>query len=216
MISKCFWPILCMAAALALLSTPAHADSDGSFCTGNGYLAYELYSANESSKVLRIVRFDSSRGIYAAGEVTMNSFQVHGLFCKADRVEISGWSNAFEQYTVAVPSPSRVETATPTSGTAAKQTLQILEHHIDAAAKFDPAKDTPEPHSFWYGPLGSHPLEISDPDHKYFLVISASDESVQKGEIRNRRLVTLVEKSQDGTISHSLQLCQHVNVETVD
>jgi len=38
--------------------------------------------------VLRVVRFEPERGIYIAGEVTLEDFQVHRMMCDQDRVTI--------------------------------------------------------------------------------------------------------------------------------
>ena len=53
---------------------PSRADSDGSFCTSRGYIAYELRNGitpGVAGHVLKVVRFEPKRGIYGAGEVTL-------------------------------------------------------------------------------------------------------------------------------------------------
>lgn len=206
--------ILCLIAALGFLSCPAAADEDGAFCTAKGYIAYEVHATSSygvPQHVLHIVRFEVEHGIYEAGEVTLNSFQVHGLICTPDRVEISGWGNGFEHYMIGVPPPSgRIN-----NSLAPRQGLHVLEHHSDPAAKFDPSKDTPEPQWLWHEPVGAHPLGVVGRDRQYFLVIAGADES-GKGVIKHRSTATLVEENQDGISLHTLPLYQHVDIETID
>jgi hypothetical protein len=210
--------MLCLAAA-ALFSSTSHAEEDGAFCTAKGYLAYQLRSVSPYGvprHVLRVVRFEAARGIYQSGEVTLNAFHVHGLTCSPDRVEISGWGSGFEQYTigVAVAPPTSSGVTNSALGASVPHPLPILAHHSNPAAKFDPAKDSPEPRWLWHEPIGSYPLESAD-DHQYFLVISGSDKSA-KSEIKHGRTAALTEKDQRGTVLDRLQLYQNVDVETID
>jgi len=81
--------------ALAALLVPvaAHADSDGHFCIGAGYVAVELRSAMTPGlsvpHALKIARFDD-RGPRWAGEVALEDFQTHTLACGAAAVLIEG------------------------------------------------------------------------------------------------------------------------------
>jgi len=51
---------------------PALADSDSFYCTGKGYIAFDLRSFIhpdlKTPHLLRLFRFDSERGIYKAAE----------------------------------------------------------------------------------------------------------------------------------------------------
>ena len=62
--------------AWALLSgASALADSDGYFCAGNGYLAYETRWVGESgSHILQIVRFGEEVGIEKVEPVELEDF----------------------------------------------------------------------------------------------------------------------------------------------
>jgi hypothetical protein len=207
-------PALALIALLSLLSCAAAADTDGAFCTAKGYLAYEVRPANAygvPEHVLHVIRFDAENGIYEAGQVKLDSFQVHGLTCGADRVEISGWGAGFESYSIAVPPPGTKAVA----GGSGASALQVLDHHSDAQAKFDPAKDTPEPRWFWHEPLGSYALESVGGDDQYFLVIRGSDKAA-RDEIAHNRIATVVEKKQGGSILHSLRVYRHARMETID
>jgi hypothetical protein len=95
-------------AALALC-TPAvaNADSDGYFCIGRGYLAYELRPSPQAAHQLHIVRFGSATGVVPAAPVPLDDFQVHGMTCRPGVVELVAWS---QTYSVDISNPDRPET----------------------------------------------------------------------------------------------------------
>ena len=66
---------------LAGLLTPAvaKADSDGYYCAGPGYLAYETqFSTQSSGHLLHIVQFSRSKGIVVLEPIELEAFPVHG------------------------------------------------------------------------------------------------------------------------------------------
>ncbi|HSR70547.1 MAG TPA: hypothetical protein VLU25_21635 [Acidobacteriota bacterium] len=72
------------------------ADSDGYFCTGNGYLAYEMrWVGEKSSHILTIVRFGKDIGIEQLAPVELEEFQTHGMTCGRDFIKISAWSDSY-------------------------------------------------------------------------------------------------------------------------
>lgn len=69
----------------------ASADSDGYYCAGRGFLAYEQrVAAPRITHELRIVYFESGRSIEAAPPVILEDFQVHGMRCRPGIVELVG------------------------------------------------------------------------------------------------------------------------------
>jgi hypothetical protein len=75
---------------------PAAADSDGWYCVGPGYLAYEIrFSLGARAPELRIVRVGQGRIAEPLG-VPLDDFQVHGMRCGETRIELWG----FEAYYV--------------------------------------------------------------------------------------------------------------------
>jgi hypothetical protein len=129
--------LLFIAVALAFC-VPSRADEDGSFCTFRGYLAYELRNGitpSEAGHVLKVVRFEPMRGIFTAGEVTLQDFQVHRMTCGQDHVEISGWGNIFKKYTIDI---------------AGQDKLSIVEYTEDPNRRFDSSKDGPGAPKFAY------------------------------------------------------------------
>lgn len=89
--------------ALAALLTPAvaAADSDGYYCAGPGYLAYETQS---SGHLLHVVQFSRSEGIVALDPIELEPFQVHGMTCGATVIDITGGRTA---YAVDITDPHR-------------------------------------------------------------------------------------------------------------
>jgi len=182
---------------------PSRADSDGSFCIAKGYLVYEVregITAGVTGHVLRVVRFEPQRGIYAAGEVTLQNFQVHHMVCGPDRVEISGWGNMFKKYTIDIARPEK---------------LSILDDAEDPARQFDPSKDGPEPPQFGYAQAGPLVLESLDPDHHYTLWLSASEKNVEGG-VEHYRKAELTQSDLQGTVSQRLVLYESRFLETID
>ena len=80
-----------------VLCFPAHAaaDSDGYFCVGRGYLAYERRLAPAVKHELRLVRFDSTIGIVPAQPIELDDFQVHAMRCLPGVVELTGWNTVY-------------------------------------------------------------------------------------------------------------------------
>src|SRR5260221_14383382 len=127
-------------------------DDDGSFCQYRGYLAYELRSGitpGVAGHVLKIVRFEPKRGIYNAGEVTLQDFQVHRMTCGQDRVEISGWGKIFKKYIIDI---------------AGQEKRKVVDYTESPTRRFDASKDGPEAPKFAYAHPGALELESLDPD----------------------------------------------------
>ncbi len=162
--------------ALALFSLTAvfpmlsRADSDGYSCASKGYLAYELregLTPGVVGHVLRVVRFEPERGVYVAGEVSLPDFQVQGMTCSQDRVEILGWPKVFTKYII--------ETIGP-------QGVRILETTEDRQRQFDYRTAGPQPPNLarWAKPVRLD-LESSDADHRYELIVTSSLRQVAEG-----------------------------------
>jgi hypothetical protein len=185
--------LLTLLAVALSFSIPSHADSDGCFCTSRGYLAYEMRGAitpGVAGHVLRIVRFEAERGIYIAGEVTLEDFQVHRMICDQDRVEISGWERISERYVIEI---------------AGAQKIHILEYAEDPTRRFDASKEGPEPAQLGYGHPGTLPLESLDPNHKYEVLRRRSEKAV-KGGLEHHVTAELLQVDLQGTVSQRCML----------
>jgi hypothetical protein len=84
-----------------LFSTPARCDSDGCFCSSANLLAYELSLAEKMAghHVLYVVFLGGKEGISKPKTLALPRFQVHGMKCSQDKVELIGWDR---RYVVAV------------------------------------------------------------------------------------------------------------------
>lgn len=72
-------------------SVPAFADSDGYFCVGPDYLAYQFGMAAPPVRphVLHVIRFTSQRFFDAPATIELPQFQVHGMLCEAGRIRVA-------------------------------------------------------------------------------------------------------------------------------
>jgi hypothetical protein len=87
---------LWMTALILGLPAFAYADSDGFFCAGRGYLAYEThFTAGASEHVLHVVRFSRTDGIAQEQRIHLADFQVHGMSCSEGRIELAAWSTRY-------------------------------------------------------------------------------------------------------------------------
>lgn len=96
---------------LLLFPQTAEADSDGYYCTGTGYLAYQLRAALtqgvSGQHVVRVVRFGPG-GISLAGEVSLPDFQPHKLVCGESQVRIGGWMGRPVEYVIDVAESPKI------------------------------------------------------------------------------------------------------------
>jgi hypothetical protein len=87
---------LLVATILALGSTSAHADSDGYYCIGAGFLAAEFRSFNtpglRAGHVVRIALLDTLRGARWSDEIVIEDFQTHVLACATRMIIVEGAS----------------------------------------------------------------------------------------------------------------------------
>jgi len=79
-----------LAALVVLRPAAAVADSDGYYCAGPGYLAYEMRFSQGSGHRLYVVRFSRAEGIRPPMEVPLDDFQVQRMTCGADEVALVG------------------------------------------------------------------------------------------------------------------------------
>lgn len=71
----------------------AHADSDGYYCVGRGYIAYQFGFAAPpvATHRLHIVRFGSVSGLEAPIDFDIPQFQVHGILCGERSVRLAAY-----------------------------------------------------------------------------------------------------------------------------
>ena len=75
---------------------PARADSDGYYCSWDDYLAYEFrFSDAGTTHRLHVVRFSAKEGLAGPAEIVIPEFQVHGMRCMENVVEVLGWGSVY-------------------------------------------------------------------------------------------------------------------------
>jgi hypothetical protein len=148
---------LALAVLLCLFSVAsASADSDSFYCTGKGYIAFDLRSFIhpdlKAPHVLRLFRFDSERGIYKAAEWPMKDFQIHAMWCTQDRIVVTGSEDA-------------------------RYVFDIANERRETKAD-DEAPSSLEGQLGWSVP-GVKTLESDDLEHKYQLIVSVSTKGTE-------------------------------------
>lgn len=184
--------------------TLCRAGEDVFFCTYKGYLAYETREGATPGvvgHVLRVVRFESKRGIYLAGEVTLPEFTVYHLICSEDQVEVSGWRKAFMKYAIEIAKSGELRSLGPIGDPGLTWS---------AAAKAGPAPGD-------LGIFGPHvpplTLESLDPGHEYQLLRNLSGRQVKDGwELHIKS--ELVQLDLKGTILQRFVLCESRTIES--
>lgn len=79
-----------------LYPTVALADSDGYYCVGKGYLAFETHAFRlANSHVLQVIRVSRSGGIQRSAPIPLDEFQVHGMTCRDNAIDVQGWTTRY-------------------------------------------------------------------------------------------------------------------------
>ena len=75
----------------------AYADSDGYYCIGRGYLAYQFGFAAPSIRPhrLSVIRFSGASGIQSPAVLDLPQFQVHGMQCGEGRIDVAAFTNVY-------------------------------------------------------------------------------------------------------------------------
>ena len=75
----------------------SHADSDGYYCVGPNYIAYEFNLPGQpSAHKLNIVYLGREGGITGPYQIVIPDFQTHGMKCDAELVNIRAWDGLFK------------------------------------------------------------------------------------------------------------------------
>ena len=91
----------------------AYADSDGYYCVGQGYLAYQFGFAAPpiAPHRLFIVRFGEASGIQRPIAFDLPQFQVHGILCAERTVRLAAYDAIYTVRLDATNRPVRYETS---------------------------------------------------------------------------------------------------------
>jgi hypothetical protein len=79
--------------ALALCTpSPAHADSDGYYCTGDGYVAYRFGAVSDQPHRVYVLRTWGPAGLRDAVFLPLPEFQVHGMVCGDGWIDVASFT----------------------------------------------------------------------------------------------------------------------------
>lgn len=80
------------------LAAPAYADSDGYYCVGGNYLAYQFGHAAPSATPHRLylVWLGTPRVIGEPVAFALPNFQVHGMVCEEGRIRIAAFDRLYD------------------------------------------------------------------------------------------------------------------------
>jgi len=74
------------------LTSSAQADSDGYYCAGRGYLAYQFSEiSTPAQQTLYLLELDPEKGISPPRTFPLEPFQVHGMRCLDQAVDLLAW-----------------------------------------------------------------------------------------------------------------------------
>jgi hypothetical protein len=194
MLRRAYTRTVSLVAAVMALSGAAWADSDGYYCAGHGYLAYQWngISVPTDGHVLRIIALEG-QGL-APFEVSLERFQVHGMKCGPERVELRGWDAIYS-----------VELSKERHG------VYQGKRSIDA---LDPAGFT-QSNLADLSVAGVTRLDATDAEHVYELVIEKGEQA-REALILHRTTTTLVRRTRSGEIVLRRTLYEGEAEETID
>jgi hypothetical protein len=179
---------------VALVSPPlVKADSDGYYCIGRGYIAYETrFSTLPSQHLLHVIRFSSTEGIVTFPLIALEDFQVHSMTCRATVIELNAWTT---RYVVDIANPqspiitSAPKSAGPGAGSQAGLGHWSQEGVIDLQGH-------------------AHPGE--------FQLVIARVSRPLKGGVEHYTITQLIRRDGGGRILASLELFNGIFLETID
>ena len=113
-------PVRCAALAfpLLLLAAPTWADSDGYYCIGPDYLAYQfgLAAPPMAPHHLYVVRLGGKDAMSKPATIEMPQFQVQGMHCGGDAVQLEAFDGLYTVHLDPLRRPVRCEFARAEDG----------------------------------------------------------------------------------------------------
>ena len=157
-------------AIVALHSVNATADSDGYFCVGPQYFAYQLNRPGlEDAHKLFVIPLDGRTGTFGISDTILPDFQVHSFRCHDRHIEIIGWDSIHHiRWADSTASRLMVTSASKDAGP-----TKIAESEL--------------PRSFFYGPNIELSMRVENSGATY--VVQTSRKEIPQIECMN--LVTI-------------------------
>lgn len=186
--------------ATLLMAAFARADSDGYYCAGPDFIAWQIrFDAADLAgpHVVRAVRFGSAGGFVSLGEVVLEDFQPHELSCKQERILLGGWATMPVEYEIAVA-----------------QNLRIVRHERFPDREFSPPAAPPSNLGNW-----SQPGEIvllAEQDGTEVRLVTTRSSEPREGGIVHRHRAELQRVARDGEVTDRRVIFDGERLETVD
>jgi hypothetical protein len=183
--------------------------NDGTFCTSKGYLAYDNFELSDktgsvTSHLLKIFRFEPSRGIYFAGQVNLpKEVSVNWMICGDDRVAVGG-------RVIREPLPKKCIVVI-----AGRQTVSGIADCSDDATESLTPSGVLQGLSIFGPSAAPIPLESTDPDYRYQLLRHLSHKAVVGG-VEWRSTCEIVRLEKNGTILQRLVIYDSRRMEYAD
>ena len=174
----------------------ARADSDGYYCIGPRYLAYELaLSHPRQAHVLYVVQLGGSHGIGQRATLELPLFQVHGMRCRSDAVELLGWDSLYTVRLGDSPQLSLAATVAPWAGRGTSR-QPLADYPSANLGAWSEAARVGQPDSI--------PLAIQSSSHRFVLYFDVRPHPTQA--CRYKLSTRLVALDQSGRAVRSLTL----------
>lgn len=186
--------VLSLLAAMLTFSARSSADSDGYFCSANGYLTYELregITPGVVGHVLKVVRFDREHGIRNAGEVKLQDFQVHIMNCVGEQVEIAGYGT--------VPPGNDPPLTRCTIMIGDGQSGLSSPNCTAESVEYDSRRPEPLNLGQW-ARRKSIALDSPNPDQNYYLQLVASTKKLNESDSETHYKTELIRADKQGNI----------------
>ena len=180
--------------AVSLVSPPlVKADSDGYYCIGRGYIAYETRFATQPSQhLLHVIRFSSTGGIVPIAPIPLEDFQVHSMTCHDTVIELNAWTTRYVVDITNLQRPtvtSEPKPAGPGAGSEAGLGHWSQEGVLDLQGDAQP--------------------------REFQLVIARVSRPVEGG-VEHYTITELIRRDRGGRILASLELFNGIFLETID
>lgn len=197
-------PVQCafipMSVFLGMFPAELHADSDGYFCSGRGYVAIQLRSWSTGGPHLLQVAAFADGAVRQVGTVELEDFQPHRMSCEPERIRISGYGIGFIAYDIDVTNLEAVRVRALSRDSTASWL---------AGLPRDPPVNIGE-----YARADTVRLTSSESGPDYAIAITV-DERAVSGGIEHHITSTLIARDAAGRVTAGLRLYEGTRFESV-
>lgn len=183
---------------------PSLADSDGYYCLGLNYVAYELSHSEPAHEGhnLYVVRLGGKEAIAEPEIIKLPDFQLHGMQCMGGRVRLLGWEAFYDviigDETIELGAVDKLEKAGSIPKGFNTKPVPNLGEYSEAALQW------------WRGDMGVIPVDIPGDESDYQIRIKIK----QPGEATPCQIgitTSIIQLGEENRIAKSLEV---LNVRT--